>query len=227
MIRLGRRLTSRYWISIVLLLSAAAVSVVWLMQPLSPSELLAVPLVLVLAAGGLALVGLRAGRATGESVRLELSRLRIDRLREYVVRAIGYHYQMVALTETFPQAMVRRSLADGLPTLNANLRALYDLCLAIQAVELGEQRPAGLATLPPAAMATLASGADGVILAALDVQALLYATLRRAWSEGPLLPDDVATLLADVASMTANLRECAQTFAPTLTDSPPQPAGQR
>jgi hypothetical protein len=172
-----------------------------------PAALLAGALLL-----GVAARGARAERS--EAIRLDLDRLRPGRLRDYCLHAGSYYRQLEALAETLPQPALRAALERDLPTAEAAVRAAYDLCLRVQAYELGEHQPAAFAGASDAEIADLTRIAERTLRATLAVLRKAYTSLRRAWSEAADEADAAATPLADLAPLTARLRDLSDAFAP-------------
>lgn len=216
----------------LLLPAAAALAMValvgfaWLLATGAPlAGLLAPAGVLILALAGAGL-GLRASMTPpliGRSLRLEPDRLRPGRLRDYTLRAIGYHRQFRALGETFPYPPARAAIARDLSTVEATVRAVYDLCLFLQAHELGESHPPALAGKSPAEIDALAAEAETTLTDTLMLISRTYKRLRGAWST-PAALASIDAPFADLPPLTGRLRELTTLFAPTM---PPQPAGPR
>ena len=201
----------------------AAGMAVWLVVTGAPATGLLVPaglLILALVGGALALRPERAPAFRRRGPHLEPERLRPGRLRDYTVRAIGYQRQFQALAETFPHPPTRAALAHDLPAVEAAVRAVHDLCLAVQAYELGESQPPALVRIGRAERARLAAAAEAALDETLTLLGQTYAQLRGAWSAPPAGSVPVAAPLADLPALTSRLRELAATFAPTAPLQP-------
>lgn len=216
----------------LLLPAAAALAVValvgfaWLLATGAPLAGLLAPaglLILALAGAGLGLRVSMTPPAIGRGLRLEPERLRPGRLRDYTLRAIGYYRQFQALGETFPHPPARAAIARDLPTVEAAVRAVHDLCLLLQAHELGESQPPALARKSPAAIDALAAEAETTLTDTLMLISQTYNRLRGAWS-APAAVSAIDAPFADLPPLTGRLRELATIFAPTV---PLQPAGPR
>jgi hypothetical protein len=174
-----------------------------------------IPAALLLGALLLVVSARRAGPERVETIRLDLDRLRPGRLRDYCLHAGSYFRQLEALAETLPRPALRAALARDLPGAEAAVRAIYDLCLRLQAYELGEAQPAAFAGASDAEIAALTRNAERTLRSALSALRKAYSRLRRAWSE-PADDGDAAetTMLADLAPLTARLRDFCDAFAP-------------
>jgi hypothetical protein len=178
----------------------------------------ALPAALLLGAVALALLDRRARPRRVETVRRDHDRQRPGRQRDYCLRAHGYYRQLEALSETLPRPATRAALARDLPAAEAALRAVYDLCLRVQAYELGESQPPALHGAPKGKIARVTAQTDATIQATLDRLSERYNTLRRAWSE-PAADDEAGIApLDDLAPLTARLRAAAAAFAPASAE---------
>jgi hypothetical protein len=207
------------WSGLALLaLAAGSLAVLALRGDPAPAYL--IPAALLLGALAQALLARRGGGRRVEALRLDLDRLRPGRLRDACLRAHGYYRQLEALAETLPRPELRAALARDLPAAEAALRAIYDLCLRLQAYELGESQPPALRQAAPPEVAAVTAEAEAAVRAALDALSERYGTLRRAWSS----PTVEAASLADLAPLTARLRDLAALFAPAAPVARSEPS---
>lgn len=203
--------------SVLALLALAAGSLAVLALRGAPAPAYSIPLALLLGALALIILARRGRRHSIEALRLDLDYLRPGRWRDACLHAHGYYQQLAALAETLPRPDLRAALARDLPAAEATVRAIYDLCLRLQAYELGESQPPALQEAGPVAAATAVAAAETAVGAALGALSEHYGALRRAWST----PTAVATApLAELAPLTARLRDLAVTFAPAAPASP-------
>ena len=196
------------------LAAAALLSVIVLLLRGDPAIAFVIPAALLVGALllGMTARGARAERV--ETIRLDLDRLRPGRLRDYCLHAGSYYRQLEALAETLPQPTLRAALAHDLPIAEAAVRATYDLCLRVQAYELGEHQPAAFTGASDAEIADLTRIAERTLRATLAVLRKAYSRLRRAWSEPAGDADAAATPLTDLAPLAARLRDLSDAFAP-------------
>jgi hypothetical protein len=196
------------------LAAAAFLSLIALLLRGDPAIAFVIPAALLAGALLLGVAARGGGAERVETIRLDLDRLRPGRLRDYCLHAGSYYRQLEALAETLPQPALRAALARDLPTAEATVRAIYDLCLRVQAYELGEHQPAAFAGASDAEIADLTRIAERTLRAALAVLRKAYSRLRRAWSEPVDEADAAATPLADLAPLAARLRDLSDAFAP-------------
>jgi hypothetical protein len=196
------------------LAAAALLSLVALVWRGDPAVGFVIPAALLAGALLLTVAARRAGPERAEAIRLDLDRLRPGRLRDYCLHAGSYYRQLEALAETLPQPSLRAALARDLPYAEATARAVYDLCLRLQAYELGEHRPAAFANASDAEIRALTRNAERALRSALAALRRAYRQLRGAWSEPTVDADAAAAPLADLAPLAARLRELCDAFAP-------------
>ncbi|MCC6625881.1 MAG: hypothetical protein IT340_00640 [Chloroflexi bacterium] len=163
-----------------------------------------------------AVVKRRQMAAPGVGYRPDLDRLRPGRLRDGCIHVAGYHRQLEALAETLPQPAQRAALRADLPLADAALRAVYDLCIGLQAYELGESQPGGIRPAGTDGADPLVAEAEGALQATLDTFSQIYGALRQSWSAAALSDTDGRPLTA-LEPHTAHLRDLAAAFAPSRT----------
>jgi hypothetical protein len=201
-------------LSALALAAAALLSLIALLLRGDPAIAFAIPAALLVGALLLGMTARGVRTARGEALRLDLDRLRPGRLRDYCLHAGSYYRQLEALAETLPQPALRDALERDLPTAEAAVRATYDLCLRVQAYELGEHRPAAFTGASDDEIADLTRIAERTLRATLAVLRKAYTHLRHAWSEATDEAGVAATPLADLAPLTTRLRDLSDAFAP-------------
>lgn len=194
-------------------LALAILSLAALLSRHDPPVAYLIPAAFLTAAVALALLARRPARRA-EAVRLDLDRLRPGRLRDASVHVSGYYRQLEALAETLPSPALRAALARDLPTAEATLRAVYDLCLRLQTYELGESQPAALRGASSEEVAALTGAIEAELRATLEALSRIYGELRRVWSAPAVETEAIPPPLAGLAPHADRLRELAATFAP-------------
>jgi len=206
--------TSRWVVGALVLLLVAGLAALLLALSGAPVVGYVGVLVLLIAASTLVLISRRStARPAADRSRLDLDRLRPGRLRDYGVWAHGYERQLVALAETLPHLEARARLVGDLPAVTAASRAVYDLCLSLQAYELAESQPPALRAMKSAEIAAVTADADLTLQVTLATLSEGYGQLRSAWSS---VADGApgTEVLAELVPLTARLRSHAATFAP-------------
>jgi hypothetical protein len=201
-------------IAIFSLIGLAALALVGL---LARGEMVLGSLVSLALLGGalaLAIVSRRRQAPARAGFRPDLDRLRPGRLRDGCTHVAGYHRQIEGLAETLPQPALRAAVRDDLPLADAALRAVYDLCLGLQAYELGETQPAGPRPPSTRRVDPRIVEAEGALQDTLDAFSQVYGQLRQAWVGATAMAPG-GRPLASLEPHTARLRDLADTFTPS------------